>query len=80
MHPRQPIQIGWVGSIVLPHTDLHSVTTGELFKVTLYTAQKSSNGSHVLTALVLVYCIFGYGRTKLIGIMFSKYTAHKKLK
>ena len=64
-----------------PHSDLYQVTTRELFKVTMYTLHISSNGSHFLTAWLLVYwtykvSIFGYGRTKLMVTMYSKYTAH----
>ena len=54
---------------------------GELFKVTMYTAHISSNGSHFLTARVLVYWTykdskFGYGWTKWLVTMYSKYIAH----
>ena len=46
-----------------------------------YTAHISSNGSHFLTARVLVYWTykvskFWYGRTKWMASIYSKYTAH----
>ena len=46
-----------------------------------YTAHIGSNGSHFLTARVLVYWTykvskFGYGQTKWMVTMYSKYAAH----
>ena len=38
-----------------PHSDSYQVTKGELIKVTMYSAHINSNGSHFLTAKVLVY-------------------------
>ena len=51
---------------------------------TMYAAHISSNGSHFLTAGVLVYWTykvnqFGYGRTKWMVTMYSKNTAHISL-
>ena len=43
------------GASFLAHLDSYQVTRGELFKVTIYTAYKSSNGSNFLTARLLVY-------------------------
>ena len=61
-----------------PHSDLHQVTTVSLFKVTMFTVHISSIGSHFLTARILVYWTYkvsklGYGGTKWIVTMYSKY-------
>ena len=79
--PAEQSEAGQGAFYFSPHSDLYQVTTRELFKVTMYTLHISSNGSHFLTAWLLVYwtykvSIFGYGRTKLMVTMYSKYTAH----
>ena len=60
----------WLGSWCTEHIrsvhDMHRVTTGYLFKVTIYTAHISSNGSHFLPAGFLEYWPYkvskiGYG-------------------
>ena len=83
MHPVQPSEarLGVVHFIFLHIQICTRLLQGELFKVTMYTAHISSNGSHFLTARVLVYWTymvskFGYGRTKWMVTMYSKYTAH----
>ena len=57
MHPAQPSKARLDGvHFIFRHIPIHtSLLQGELFKVTTYTAHISSNGSHFLTARVLVY-------------------------
>ena len=83
MHPGQPskARLGGVHFIFRHIQICNRLLQGELFKVTMYTAHISSNGSHFLTARVLVYWIYkvsklGYGRTKWMVTMYFKYTAH----
>ena len=64
-----------------PQSDSYQVTTGELFKVTMYTAHIGSNGSLFLMTRVLVYWTykvskFGNGQTKWMVTIYSEYTAH----
>ena len=57
MQPAQPskARLGGV-HLIFPHILICTrLLQGELFKVTTYTAHNSSNGSHFLTAKVLVY-------------------------
>ena len=56
MHPAQPskARLGRV-HFIFPHIQIcNRVLQGGQFKVTLFTAHKSSNGSHFLNARVLV--------------------------
>ena len=53
--PAERSKVGRGAFYFSAHSDLYQVTTGELFKVTMYTAHISSNGSHFLTGRVLVY-------------------------
>ena len=56
MHPAQPSEarLGGVHFIFHHIQILTRLLQSELFKVTMYTAHISSNGSHFLTARVLV--------------------------
>jgi hypothetical protein len=83
MHPAQPskARLGGVHFIFRHIQICTRLLQGELFKVTMYTAHISSNGSHFLMARVLVYWTYkvsklGYGQTKWMVTMYSKYTAH----
>ena len=78
--PAKQSEAGRVAFYFSAHSDFYQVTTVELFKVTIYTAHISSNGSHLLTAWFLVYwtykvSIFGYGWTKLMVTVYPKYIA-----
>ena len=53
--PPSEAMLGWVPFYFCENSDLYQVTTGELLKVTKYTALISSNGCHFLSAWVLVY-------------------------
>ena len=57
MHPAQPCEARPGGVyFIFRHIQICTrLLQGELFKVTMYTAHISSNGSHFLTARVLVY-------------------------
>ena len=86
MQPAQPSKAR-LGEVHFIFTHIQICTRllqGELFKVTMYAAHISSNGSHFLTARVLVYRTYkvsklGYGRTKWMVTMYSKYTEHISL-
>ena len=71
MHPAQPskARLGMVHFIFWHIQICSRLLQGELFKVNMYTAHISLNGSHFLTARVLVYLTYkasklGYGCTK----------------
>ena len=57
MHPLQPSEARLGGvHFIFHHIQIYTrLLQGELFKVTMYTEHISSNGSHFLTARVLVY-------------------------
>ena len=83
MHPAQPskARLGGVHFIFWHIQIFTGLLQDELFKVTMYTVNISSNGSHFFTASVLVYWTYkvskmGYGRTKWMVTMYPKYTSH----
>ena len=61
MHPTQQSKArlgGGVHYIFLEYSNFYQVTTVALFKVTMFTALISSNGSHFLTAGFLAYLTY----------------------